>query len=86
MESEKPTKPVQAMQMAGGPGGMRQMMGHLMVDNAIRQAIQHCWMVLPEEERTVDRVEQEIRRLVDRALADLKEDSAAFHYGAGAGD
>ena len=64
---------------------MRQMMGPLMVDNAIRQAIQH-WMVLPEEERTVDRVEQEIRRLVDRALANLKEDSAAFHFNAGAGD
>ncbi len=57
-------------------------MGPLMVDQAIRNAIQHCWMLLPERERSVERVEQEFRRIVDRAMANLKEDAAAFGFDA----
>jgi DNA-directed RNA polymerase specialized sigma24 family protein len=49
-----------------------------MVDQTIRQAIMHCWMMLPEEERSLERVEKEIFRLVQRALQDLKEDITAF--------
>lgn len=59
---------------------MRDMMGPLMVDQAIRQAIQHCWMMLPEEERSADKVEEEIIRLVQRALKDLREDAVAFGF------
>lgn len=59
---------------------MRTIMGPMMVDKAVRQAIQHCWVMLPEEDRTAARVEQEIRRLVVRALQNLKEDSATFGF------
>ena len=48
------------------------------VDQQIRQAIQMCWMMLPEEKRTVEEVEKHIRRIVDRVLKDLREDGEAF--------
>ena len=57
---------------------MRQMMGPGQVDQMVRGAIQHCWMMLPEDRKHVDAVEAEIRRLVDRALADLRDDVRAF--------
>jgi hypothetical protein len=57
---------------------MRDMMGPNMVDQAVRQAISHCWMMLPEGKKTVAVLEREIRRLVERALRDLKEDMEAF--------
>lgn len=60
----------------------RQSMSHLMgphaVDQQIRQAVSLCWMVLPEEKKTVEAVEAEIRRIVDRALKDLRDDAAVF--------
>lgn len=43
-----------------------------------RQALSTCWSIMPEEKRTVEHVEREIRRLVDRALKDFKEDAEAF--------
>jgi hypothetical protein len=57
---------------------MRDLMGPNMVDQAIRTAISHCWMMLPEGKKTVAVLEREIRRIVDRALRDLKEDMEAF--------
>jgi hypothetical protein len=48
------------------------------VGQIIRQAISTCWMMLPEGKKTAEAVEREIRRLVDRALEDLKEDVKAF--------
>lgn len=50
------------------------------VDQTIRQAIQECWLLLPEEERSAAKVEEEIIRLVQRALKDLREDAAAFGF------
>ena len=50
--------------------------GH--VDQMVRTAIQACWMARPEERRNIDEVEREMRRLVERALADLREDADAF--------
>ncbi len=50
--------------------------GH--VDQSIRQAIKMCWMALPKDKRNVEEVERQIRRLVDRALKDLREDHEAF--------
>ena len=50
--------------------------GH--VDQMVRTAIQACWMALPEERRNIDEVEREMRRLVERALTDLREDAEAF--------
>ena len=57
---------------------MREMMGPQAVDQLIRQAISMCWMMLPAESKNVESVEREIRRVVDRALNNLKEDAAAF--------
>jgi hypothetical protein len=51
------------------------------VDQEIRQAIQACWMALPPEKQTVDEVEKHIRRIVDRAIRDLREDSTSFGIG-----
>lgn len=57
---------------------MQKMLGPQAVDQMIRQAISMCWVLIPEENRSVARVEQEIRRVVDRAIANLKEDNQAF--------
>jgi hypothetical protein len=44
----------------------------------IRQVICLCRLMLPEEKRTVACVEAEVRRLVERALKDLRDDATAF--------
>jgi hypothetical protein len=49
-----------------------------MVDQGIRSTISSVWMSLPPASRTVDEVERQVRRLVDRALHDLREDASAF--------
>jgi len=51
----------------------------LAVDHHIRQAIQHCWSALPPEERSLKRVDQEITRLVRRALGEIEKDLFAFN-------
>ena len=48
------------------------------VDQSIRMAVQHCWMSLPKSKRTADELETQIRRIVDRALRDFREDQQAF--------
>jgi hypothetical protein len=48
------------------------------IDQQIRQAISLCWMMLPEGRRTVEEVEGEMRRLLERALKELREDARAF--------
>jgi hypothetical protein len=50
--------------------------GH--VDQLVRQAIQCCWMALPKQRRNADELEKQVRRIVDRALRDFREDSEAF--------
>ncbi|MCI0335368.1 MAG: hypothetical protein L0228_19340 [Planctomycetes bacterium] len=63
------------------PDRMRRMsafFGPQQVDSQIRQAIQFCWMALPPDRQNVEGVEQEIRRIVDRALRDLREDYQSF--------
>ncbi len=57
---------------------MSAMMGPQQVDHSIRQAIQFCWGMLPDEKRTPEAVAAEIRRIVERALKDLAEDAKAF--------
>ena len=59
-------------------GKMRTFMGPHAVDSLIRQAITLCWMMLPDDKKSVQEVESELRRIVDRALANLKEDAKAF--------
>jgi hypothetical protein len=60
-----------------------EIMGPNAVDQMVRQAISTCWMALPQGRKTVDAVESEIRRLVDRALKDLRDDATAFGLPAG---
>ena len=60
---------------------MAAMFGPAQVDQAIRQAIQFCWMGLPKDRRTADELEAQIRRIVDRALKDFRDDSRAFGIG-----
>jgi hypothetical protein len=69
---------LQLTQLATGHT-MRDFMGPLLIDQAVRQAIQHCWMLLPQEERNVARVRQEIEPLVQRALKDFEEDAVVFN-------
>jgi hypothetical protein len=57
---------------------MREMHGPQGVDQAVRQAVSICWTMLPKEKRSVENVEKEIRRLVERVLRDFKEDNEAF--------
>ncbi len=61
-----------------GPKKMRAMFGPGQVDQSVRQAIQMCWMMLPDDAKTVDELEKQFRRIVDRAIKDLREDSDAF--------
>lgn len=56
----------------------RDFFGPAQIDQLIRQAIQFCWMGLPKSKRTADEMEKQIRRIVDRALRDFREDQQAF--------
>ncbi len=56
----------------------RQFFNPAQVDTMIRQAIQFCWTMLPKEKRNVEEMERQIRRMVDRALRDWREDEQEF--------
>lgn len=58
----------------------RDMMGPILVDQTLRQAIMHCWMMLPDDQRTAENVENEMTRLLKRALENLHEDAASFGF------
>jgi hypothetical protein len=60
------------------PPGTAEVLGPTAVDRQIRDAILFCWMLLPQERRTVSTVAAEIRRIVERALANLMEDDQVF--------
>ena len=49
-----------------------------MLDQQIKGVINMIWMALPEERKTAAEVEKEFQRLTTRALANLREDIAAF--------
>lgn len=57
---------------------MAEMFGPGHIDQMIRQGINFCWMALPKDRRTADEVEKQIRRMVDRALKDFREDQEQF--------
>ena len=71
-EGGDPTSAAKAQEM------VKTMIGPQAVDEAVRRAIQMRWMMLPQGQKTMDTVETEIRRLVDRALANMREDSQKF--------
>jgi hypothetical protein len=60
---------------------MRKMLGPGHLDEQIRQAIHLCWAMLPEDRKSVDELEKQLRRIVDRAIKDFREDSEAFGFG-----
>jgi len=62
----------------GGEERMAEFFGPGQVDHMVRQAIQFCWMGLPKDRRNQDELDKQIRRIVDRALKDFREDSEAF--------
>lgn len=57
---------------------VRAMMGPQQMDQQIGQAISMCWMMMPDDKKNLDAVAAEVRRIVERALANLKEDAQAF--------
>ncbi|MCL5997161.1 MAG: hypothetical protein M1546_14060 [Chloroflexi bacterium] len=80
MNEEEAKQPKDRLVRLEHGAAMRNMMGPLGVDNALRSAVQQCWMILPEDERSPERVEQEILRIIQRVLKELKEDAAAFGF------
>jgi hypothetical protein len=48
--------------------------GPALVDARLREAIVYCWILLPEEHRSPERVEREINRIVKRAFDNYRED------------
>lgn len=48
------------------------------VELFIRSAIHLCWHSLPEEKQSLDIVEGQFRRLVDRVFSNLREDADTF--------
>jgi hypothetical protein len=57
------------------------LLGPGQADQLIRQAVQFCWVMLPADKRTVGQVDKQVRRIVERALKDLREDTKAFGLG-----
>ena len=70
-------RPIEPSQMASV---MRESMDPFAVDSSIRNAISTCWRTLPDNDRSPDRVEAEVLRIVRRALDDFKADVAAFGF------
>ena len=81
MASVQPVEPSQmATVMRETSSLMRESSGPFAVDSSIRNAIGTCWRMLPEADRSPDRVEAEVLRIVRRALDDFKADVAAFGF------
>jgi hypothetical protein len=57
---------------------MRDFFNPSQVDHSVRQALQMCWIILPKDKRNADELERQFRRIVDRALKDMREDDQAF--------
>ncbi len=58
----------------------RNLVGPNGVHQPIAQAITSCWHLLPKDTRSMERLEAEVRRIVDRALKNVKEDAEAFGF------
>ena len=57
---------------------MAEMFGPAQIDQMIRNGIQFCWMALPKNRKNQEELEKQIRRIVDRALKDFREDREQF--------
>ena len=67
----------------GGLGQLPAFFGPPQVDYMIRQAMQFCWLTLPVADRGVDRVERQVREVLEAALRDFRRDSEGFAKGMG---
>jgi hypothetical protein len=59
-------------------GKLASIFGPGAVDQAIRQAIQTCWLMLPADKKNPDELEATVRRIFDRAIQNFREDSATL--------
>jgi hypothetical protein len=57
---------------------MAEIFGPGQVDQMIRQGIHFCWMALPKDRRNTDELEKQVRRIVERALKDFRDDQEHF--------
>lgn len=57
---------------------MADFFGPAQVDHTVRQALQFCWLALAQDRKNVAELEQQFRRIVERALKDFREDNEAF--------
>lgn len=57
---------------------LARVMGPGAVDTCLRECIRSCWMMMPDEKKTINDVEAEIHRLIERAFKDMREDEEAF--------
>lgn len=60
------------------PEKLKTLLGPGAIENGLRQSIQVCWMFLPAEKRSVDEVERQVRRLIDRIFKNLRDDEQAL--------
>lgn len=63
------------------PEGFSGMISPGEVDSKVKDAIWFCWMNAPNDKKTVEYVEAEIRRIVERTLKNLREDAKSFGIG-----
>lgn len=64
-----------------GTNRMREMFGPGQVDQQFRQAVHMCWLMLPEDRKTVDELEKQVRRIMERAFKNMREDAEQFGLG-----
>ena len=57
---------------------LREFFGAGQVDQMVRQAIQTCWMALPNRKRNIDELRRQLNRMIERALRDMEEDRKEF--------
>jgi len=62
----------------GGKHSMESFYGPGQVSQIACLLIQTCWRVMPKERRNVEEVEKEVRRIMERALANFREDVKSF--------
>ena len=57
---------------------MADFFGPQQIDQFVRQAVHCCWVSLPKGKRNPEELEKQMRRIVERALRDFREDFVAF--------
>jgi hypothetical protein len=59
------------------PDKLRSLLPPGQTETSLRNCIQMCWMSLPADRRSIDEVEKEVRRIVDRIFKNIREDDQA---------